>query len=114
MQRRRLRTELRRARSEANLTQEQVAQAMDWSLSKIIRIETGAAGISTNDLKALLSLYRIHDSDRTAKLMSDQAFEIYSKRLNELIDRLSQIGLGSKDVIKVVKALNDPEGDMSI
>src|SRR5215469_10257330 len=42
VQRRRLRTELRRARSDAGLTQEQVARAMDWSLSKIIRIETGA------------------------------------------------------------------------
>ena len=69
VQRRRLRTELRRARSGANLTQEQVAKAMDWSLSKIIRIETGAVGISTNDLKALLSLYKIHDSERTDELV---------------------------------------------
>jgi transcriptional regulator with XRE-family HTH domain len=57
VQRRRLRAELRRARDAAGLTQEQVAKAMDWSLSKIIRIETGAVGISTNDLKALLGLY---------------------------------------------------------
>ncbi len=69
VQRRRLRTELRRARSEANLTQEQVARAMDWSLSKIIRIETGAVGISTNDLRALLQLYGIHDAERTAELI---------------------------------------------
>jgi transcriptional regulator with XRE-family HTH domain len=67
--RRRLRTELRRARSEANLTQEQVARAMDWSLSKIIRIETGAVGISTNDLRALLQLYGIHDAERTDELI---------------------------------------------
>jgi transcriptional regulator with XRE-family HTH domain len=69
VQRRRLRTELRRARSDARLTQEQVARAMDWSLSKIIRIETGAVGISTNDLRALLSLYQMSDSDRTAELI---------------------------------------------
>jgi transcriptional regulator with XRE-family HTH domain len=69
VQRRRLRTELRRARSDARLTQEHVARAMDWSLSKIIRIETGAVGISTNDLKALLSLYQISDSDRIAELI---------------------------------------------
>ena len=42
---------------------------MDWSLSKIIRIETGAVGISTNDLRALLSLYEIHDRDRTDELV---------------------------------------------
>ena len=61
VQRRRLRTELRRARYAVGLTQEQVAYAMEWSLSKIIRIETGAVGISTNDLRALLSLYKIQD-----------------------------------------------------
>lgn len=42
---------------------------MDWSLSKIIRIETGAVGISTNDLRALLQLYRIHDAERTEELI---------------------------------------------
>jgi hypothetical protein len=42
---------------------------MDWSLSKIIRIETGAVGVSTNDLKALLLLYGINDEDRTNELV---------------------------------------------
>lgn len=69
VQRRRLRTELRRGRIGADLTQEQVAKAMDWHPSKIIRIETGAVGISTNDLKALLGLYKIHDSERTDELI---------------------------------------------
>src|SRR5215471_18146876 len=69
VQRRRLRTELRRARGDARLTQDQVARAMDWSLSKIIRIETGAVGISTNDLRALLNLYQINESDRIAELI---------------------------------------------
>jgi transcriptional regulator with XRE-family HTH domain len=59
VQRLRLRAGLRQARQEAGLTQEDVAHAMDWSLSKIIRIENGAVGISTNDLAALLSLYNI-------------------------------------------------------
>ena len=69
VQRRRLRTELRRARAEADLTQGQVARAMDWSLSKVIRIETGAVGVSTNDLRALLSLYKVHDQDRINELV---------------------------------------------
>ena len=42
--RRRLRTELRRARLDAGLTQDQTARAMDWSLSKLIRIENGRCG----------------------------------------------------------------------
>jgi transcriptional regulator with XRE-family HTH domain len=69
VQRRRLRTELRRARAEARKTQDQVATAMDWSLSKVIRIETGAVGISTNDLRALLNLYAVHDADQTEELI---------------------------------------------
>lgn len=59
--RRRLQRELRKLRSEANLTQKDVAEAMDWSPSKVIRIEAGNVGIATNDLKQLLSHYRIDD-----------------------------------------------------
>ena len=58
---RRLRVELRRARDEAGLTQEQVADGLDWSLSKVIRIESGSVGVSTTDLKALLTLYGVPD-----------------------------------------------------
>jgi transcriptional regulator with XRE-family HTH domain len=70
VQRRRLRTELRRARLDADLTQEQVATAMDWSLSKLIRIENGTVGISTNDLKAILVHYKITDDGRTAEMLA--------------------------------------------
>lgn len=71
VQRRRLRVELRKARQDAGLTQEQVAAAMDWSLSKLIRIESGSVGISTTDLKALLSHYNLedpHQADQLVKL----------------------------------------------
>lgn len=67
--RRRLRGELRTARIEAELTQEQVASEMDWSLSKLIRIENGSVRISTNDLKALLRYYKVLDSRRTNELL---------------------------------------------
>lgn len=70
VQRRRLRTELRKARQDAELTQEQVAEAMDWSLSKVIRIEGGSVGISTNDLKALLRYYKIVEPSRVAELIA--------------------------------------------
>jgi transcriptional regulator with XRE-family HTH domain len=70
VQRRRLRAELRRERQQAGLTQEQVATAMDWSLSKVIRIEAGSVGISTNDLKALLRYYKILDEGRIAELVA--------------------------------------------
>jgi transcriptional regulator with XRE-family HTH domain len=63
-QRRRLRTVLRQLRTEAALTQEQVAGEMDWSLSKVIRIETGAVSVSVNDVRALLTLYSVTDRAR--------------------------------------------------
>lgn len=57
----RLGSELRNQRDLARRTQKQVAAAMDWSTSKVIRIETGAVGISVTDLRALLTYYEIKD-----------------------------------------------------
>jgi transcriptional regulator with XRE-family HTH domain len=68
--RRRLRAELKKARQESGLTQEQVASEMDWSLSKIIRIESGSSGISANDLKALLRFYGVSDPERVDTLVA--------------------------------------------
>src|SRR5215475_11421072 len=70
VQRRRLRADLRRARQASGLTQDQVAHEMDWSLSKIIRIEAASSGISANDLKALLSLYGITEPERVDPLLA--------------------------------------------
>lgn len=70
VQRRRLRTELRKARLDAGQTQGDVAAAMDWSLSKVIRIEAGTVSISTNDLKALLRHYKIDDPERVSELVA--------------------------------------------
>jgi transcriptional regulator with XRE-family HTH domain len=69
IRRRRLRSELRQRREEANLTQEQVASEMEWSLSKLVRIEAGTVSISTNDLRALLGLYGVHDRDLIGELL---------------------------------------------
>src|SRR5574341_251305 len=67
--RRRLRSELRRVREAAGFTQRDVARAMDWSLSKLIRIETGAVSITTNDLRALLTHYGINEPERVEGLI---------------------------------------------
>jgi transcriptional regulator with XRE-family HTH domain len=97
LQRRRLRTELRTARLNKELTQEQVARAMEWSLSKMNRIEKAKTGISTNDLKVLLPLYGITDKIRTQELLDlaraarqpgwwQQYGDVAPGRLLELID----------------------------
>lgn len=66
--RRRLGHELRRGREAAGLTQREAAKGVEWSLSKVIRIEAGAQGISVTDLSALLALYGVTDPDRVAAL----------------------------------------------
>lgn len=70
VQGRRLRTALRQARLDAGLTQDQVASELDWSLSKIVRIENGAVRVSITDLRAMLAKYGITDPRREAELVS--------------------------------------------
>ncbi|ALV38853.1 helix-turn-helix transcriptional regulator [Streptomyces sp. CdTB01] len=69
LQRLRLRTELRKARTKVGLTQRQVAAKMEWSPSKLIRIEAGEVGISVNDLRPLLAAYGITESRRVEPLL---------------------------------------------
>lgn len=69
VRRRRLRSELRQRREDAGLTQEQVAAEMEWSLSKLVRIEAGTVGISTNDLRALLGLYGLRERERVDEML---------------------------------------------
>ncbi|GAA4377872.1 helix-turn-helix transcriptional regulator [Actinomadura verrucosospora] len=56
---RRLRVELRRAREAAELTQEQAAKALEWSLSKIIRIEGGMVRVAVSDVRVMLQQYGV-------------------------------------------------------
>lgn len=69
--RRRLRLALRRARDACGLTQTQVAEALDWSLSKVNRIEKGDVTVSSTDLRALLELFGVTDGDQTALMVQD-------------------------------------------
>jgi len=69
--RRRVRLALREARETAALTQQQVADEMEWSLSKVTRIENGDVTIAPNDLRPLLTLVGIHESAQVAALVQD-------------------------------------------
>jgi transcriptional regulator with XRE-family HTH domain len=55
--RRQLRLTLRKARALADKTQAEVADALDWSPSKIMRIENGQVAVQTSDLMALGTQY---------------------------------------------------------
>ena len=67
--RRRLRLALRKAREASGFRQDQVAGHMDWSASKLTRIEAGQVSVSTNDLKALLALYGVTDDARVRQML---------------------------------------------
>jgi transcriptional regulator with XRE-family HTH domain len=56
---RRLAHELRLLRTAAQLHGKDVAATLDWSPSKVSRIETGRTGIAEADLERLLALYRV-------------------------------------------------------
>jgi len=61
VRRRRLGQELRTLREGKALTVEQVAKELDWSPSKVSRIETTAIKVGMVDLRALLDVYEITD-----------------------------------------------------
>lgn len=58
---RRLRHELRRLREEAGLTHSEVARRLEWSPSKVSRIETGQSRVQTGDVRDLLEIYGVTD-----------------------------------------------------
>lgn len=67
---RRLVVALREKRDALNWTQRDVADALDWSASKLIRIERGIVGISVTDLKALLQHYQVTETAEIDSLVA--------------------------------------------
>jgi transcriptional regulator with XRE-family HTH domain len=72
-----LRSELVRLRKRKGMTQEQVARNLEWSASKLIRVEGGRSSITKVDLDALLQQYglasesqreRLHELNRGARV----------------------------------------------
>jgi transcriptional regulator with XRE-family HTH domain len=61
---------LRDAREAAGLTQLDVAEEMEWSLSKVIRIENGDVAIAPNDLRPLLSFLGLKDRALVADMLA--------------------------------------------
>lgn len=68
--RRRVRLVLREAREAAGYTQLDVAEQMEWSLSKVIRIENGDVTIAPNDLRPLLNYLNVKDRAQVADLLA--------------------------------------------
>lgn len=85
---------LKRLRQDSGQQQKQVANALEWQVSKLIRIENGGARISQADLGALLRYYELADQEQAGHLkawardarlqcwwdrfhIQDKAFECY-------------------------------------
>jgi transcriptional regulator with XRE-family HTH domain len=65
-----LRSELVRLRKERGLTQEQVASKLEWSASKLIRVEGGRGSITKVDLDALLGQYGLTSESQRERLQN--------------------------------------------
>lgn len=65
-----LRRELQLLRKEKGLTQEHVARALEWSPSKLIRIEGGKSGLTRTDLQALLQQYGVTSESKVERLQA--------------------------------------------
>jgi transcriptional regulator with XRE-family HTH domain len=68
VKKRRLRTALRQARIECAMTQKTAADALVWSVSKIVRIEQGTVPVTPTDVRVMLQFYGVTDEDRIREL----------------------------------------------
>ncbi len=63
LEQRQLARTLRRRRVEAGLTLEEAAPKLDWSASKLSRIETGKQGVDVHGVRSMLDLYNVGGTD---------------------------------------------------
>lgn len=83
IQKRRIRRALRRYREQAGMTLKHVADELDWSMSKAIRIELGTVTVSSGDLRALLSLYGVADPQTMSDLVAAAKISRKKSWINE-------------------------------
>ncbi|MBM9506914.1 transcriptional regulator [Streptomyces sp. KK5PA1] len=69
VRRRQLVAELKRLREAAQMTQEEVADRLDWHHTKVFRIETGRTGPHPNDVRVMLDVYGVSDSEQREALV---------------------------------------------
>jgi transcriptional regulator with XRE-family HTH domain len=70
VRRRKLGAELRALRTSAGLTSGEAARLVGWHQSKVSRIETGTSGVKPADVRLLLDVYDVADSQLRELLMA--------------------------------------------
>jgi transcriptional regulator with XRE-family HTH domain len=69
VRRRQLMAELKRLRDAAGLSQEAVAERLDWHPTKLMRIETGRTSPHPNDVRLMVEVYGLTDREQAAALV---------------------------------------------
>lgn len=90
VRRRRLAAELRRLRERAGFIGEEVARHLEWSTSKISRLERGQSGVKRGDLRRLLDLYHV-DPQRREELLALAEESQPSGRIKAISARLPEV-----------------------
>ena len=90
VRRRRLAAELRRLRERAGFIGEEVARRLEWSTSKISRLERGQSGVKRTDLRRLLDLYRV-DPRRREELLALAEESQRADKLKTISARLPEV-----------------------
>lgn len=89
LQQRQLARALRRLREEAGLTLEEAAPKLDWSTSKLGRIETAQEGVDVHGVRSMLDLYNVGGAQWTADPDLESALQCDSAESGErFVDRV--------------------------
>lgn len=94
---RRLLQELRRLRNAAGLKQEEVAEHLDWSPSRMTKVENGTLRISINDVRAMLQLYGLREGaqyDALVQLAKQARERGWWHAYNDVIPQWFQVYVG--------------------
>jgi transcriptional regulator with XRE-family HTH domain len=105
VKKRRLRTALRQARLDAGMTQKAAADALVWSISKIVRIEQGTVPVAPSDVRVMLQLYGETDPTAVQELVDLAKEAREDKGWSTFSDVLSQESLelfGNEPAAKVI------------
>jgi transcriptional regulator with XRE-family HTH domain len=107
--RRQISGRLKEERSQAKLSREDVAETLDWSLSKLRRMEEGEQGVSATDLRALLDLYDVTDAGRikayTALARGTRARPYFSDYRDVISPQLAQL-LGYESAAEAIRVFH--------
>ena len=105
VKKRRLRTALRQARLDAGMTQKAAADALVWSISKIVRIEQGTVPVAPSDVRVMMQLYGKTDPSAVQELVDLAKEAREDKGWSTFSDVLSQESLelfGNEPAAKVI------------